>query len=206
MMKIYFIRHGESLSNQEKRFTGRFDSPLSELGREQAKVTFNFLKNTKFDITFSSPLNRAMETASIISPNTVIEKSEKLYELDGGVWNGDYYFNISKKYPDLILTYKNDLDNFKAINGESTKDVQKRIVDFVNELVELYEDKTICVITHAIVIRTLFAYYFNMKIKDLEFATNCSISVLEFDDKKLTQIKYSIDDFLEGKISNIKIS
>ena len=66
-MKIYLFRHGETDWNKARRLQGQSDIPLNEFGRELAVKTADALKHVKFDRVFSSPLDRALETARIIS-------------------------------------------------------------------------------------------------------------------------------------------
>ena len=65
---ITFLRHGESVGNQEKRFQGHADYPLTQAGREQARRLAEHWRTEKvtFDRALSSPLLRARETAEII--------------------------------------------------------------------------------------------------------------------------------------------
>src|SRR5581483_5723923 len=69
MKKLYFIRHGESVSNVERWHAGRIDTPLTERGRQQAREAGKKAKAQKlhFDLIVSSPLSRALETARIIA-------------------------------------------------------------------------------------------------------------------------------------------
>ena len=65
-MKVYLVRHGQSLGNQEGQFQAP-DTPLSDLGKKQARILARRLKNATFDVIYSSPLERARETSEIIS-------------------------------------------------------------------------------------------------------------------------------------------
>ena len=65
-MKVYLVRHGQSLGNQEGQFQAP-DTPLSPLGKKQAKTLAARLKGISFDVIYSSPLPRAKETSEIIS-------------------------------------------------------------------------------------------------------------------------------------------
>ena len=58
-MKIYFVRHGETEWNVKKIFQGVKDSPLTSLGKEQARKLKNRLNQLDFDYFYSSPLGRA---------------------------------------------------------------------------------------------------------------------------------------------------
>ncbi len=65
---VTFLRHGESLGNQENRFQGQADFPLTEKGREQARSLASLWRSegATFDRCFASPLLRAKETAEIV--------------------------------------------------------------------------------------------------------------------------------------------
>ena len=65
-MEIYFVRHGQTIWNVEKRFQGLSDSPLTELGITQAKLLGEKLKDIKFDKFYSTSLKRAYDTANYI--------------------------------------------------------------------------------------------------------------------------------------------
>ena len=63
MVKLYFIRHGESLANQKDVFIGQYDFDLTEKGRKQAEMVADYLKDVKVDAIYSSDLLRAYHTA-----------------------------------------------------------------------------------------------------------------------------------------------
>ena len=65
-MMIYVTRHGQTDLNAKKLMQGRSDIPLNDTGRAQARAAREKLGNIKFDAVYSSPLCRAVETASII--------------------------------------------------------------------------------------------------------------------------------------------
>ena len=98
---ISFIRHGNSLANsytgtltEQRLDKSLIDSPLTDLGREQASLLKGKLNNNKYDIIISSPLSRAMETASIVFPNKKIKILNILTEVTGG-W-GDVGLEFNK--------------------------------------------------------------------------------------------------------------
>jgi len=88
---FYFIRHGETNWNSERRVMGQKDIPLNQKGIEQANHAAEILKNTHFKFILSSPLARALKTAEIISdrvqkPIVVIDE---LKECSLGIREGD---------------------------------------------------------------------------------------------------------------------
>ena len=66
-MQIVLVRHGQTEWNKEGRFQGIVDIPLNEIGKQEARFASNLLKQQKWDVVISSPLQRARETASIIN-------------------------------------------------------------------------------------------------------------------------------------------
>ena len=62
---IYVIRHGQTDLNKERRMQGRSGLPLNEIGIEQAERLRDELGGIKFDIVYSSPQERAIQTAEI---------------------------------------------------------------------------------------------------------------------------------------------
>ena len=64
-MRIWIVRHGESENNKKALWTGWFDAPLTDKGREDAKGAGKLLFGVNFDKVYSSDLSRAKETAEI---------------------------------------------------------------------------------------------------------------------------------------------
>ena len=65
-MKIYFVRHGETDWNKDRKIQGQVNISLNEFGRHLARETAKGLKEIPFAVCFTSPLDRARETAEII--------------------------------------------------------------------------------------------------------------------------------------------
>ena len=76
-MKLYLLRHGRTLWNEEGRLQGRTDVPLSDEGRCSALAAGAALESVPFDAAFSSPLQRARETAELIlrGKNIAVQES-----------------------------------------------------------------------------------------------------------------------------------
>ena len=89
-MRIWLARHGETDLNKNKRMQGRSDVPLNETGRWQAGVVRKAIAReygeVTFDAVFASPLDRAIETASIISgfSRDEIQIDDRIMETDFG--------------------------------------------------------------------------------------------------------------------------
>ena len=89
--EFYFVRHGESESNREKRIQGHANSSLSDVGHEHARAAGNWFVGKKIDAVLASPLTRAMQTAETIASIASLPaptSDEDLMELDTGIYSG----------------------------------------------------------------------------------------------------------------------
>ena len=95
---IYFVRHGETDYNKQGRAQGHMDIPLNETGLMQAKTVAKALKNTKLDVIYSSPLQRAKVTADTINTHHNVEVicDDRLKELYRGDIQGGVLRDCSK--------------------------------------------------------------------------------------------------------------
>lgn len=103
MKRLYFIRHGLSEQNVAGRFAGITETPLTDVGREQAKEAGQYASQLSIDCIVSSPLSRALETAQIIAqeidyPQDAIYVNklfiERNYgELEGKIWDQNLNLN-----------------------------------------------------------------------------------------------------------------
>lgn len=152
-MKLYVVRHGETIENANNCLVGRINSSLTIKGREQAKQVSNYFKDKKIDLIVSSPLDRCKETAQIISNNTPIIYSDKLLGRDHGEFTGkprnsinfDEYWNYNK--------------NIQYEKAECVKDLYNRVATLIEELKEEYKDKNIIIVTHSGIMRVLYYYF-----------------------------------------------
>ena len=135
--KIVYYVHGTTYDNASKKCSGWKQVELNELGKEQA---INLGKNTpyKFDMLFTSDLKRAMDSATLAFPNFTSIQDERLRECNYGDYDGE-----DKK----LVVYEDHID-IPFPNGESLKDVEKRIRDFLKHINDNYQGKTIGIIAH----------------------------------------------------------
>ncbi len=137
---IYVVRHGQTDWNKEKRIAGRCDVPLNETGIKQAQIVADKLKNVKFDYVFSSPLQRTMQTAKIITDCPIIA-DDRIIERS----NGDLDGKLLKDVPALDYNDPNET----RYNIETISSFRNRIQSFWEEITEKYKGKNVLVVTHA---------------------------------------------------------
>jgi broad specificity phosphatase PhoE len=109
MSRIYVVRHGESIWNAERRWTGQGDPPLSEAGRGQAREACERLGREHFDAVGSSTLVRALETAAILGDALGLRRLEAMSEFDerhGGQLSGMTSVEIEARWPGLLERWR----------------------------------------------------------------------------------------------------
>ncbi len=158
---IWFVRHGETLLTPTRRFsgTGPMDPPLTEVGISQAQAVAKEIAARKPDALIASPLMRTMMTAKEVSDASGLEPifDDLWVEMDFGKWEGFTPSELKEKYPDDWEAWLTS-PSHRPGGGESYAEVYSRVEAGINDLVERYPSKKICVVTHNIVIRAIATY------------------------------------------------
>ena len=143
-MELYVIRHGTTVWNEIGRSQGRSQNRLSKQGKIVAQKSAEQLKNVKFDLIFSSPLCRTIQTANIVNKyhGVKIVKDERLIEFDQGWFTGRLVKTLTEEQKQARI---NRDPNYSM---ESLKDVYKRTRDFFEFLKKEHYNKTVLVVTH----------------------------------------------------------
>lgn len=143
MTKYYFIRHGESQANADEIFAGIVDSPLTEKGRASARDEAGRLaqEKQKYDLIVSSPLCRALETATVLADavgyaTTDIVVEPLLIERSFGTLAGKPWSSVENEASDL----------FVASGGESIKALSERVAKALDRIRELSTGKEVVLI------------------------------------------------------------
>lgn len=184
-MILYIIRHGETMWNKAGRMQGKTDISLSKDGRKLAQKTAEGLKNVKFDYIFSSPLERAYETACIIrgSRDTEVVKDERLIEIGFGRYEG----TVVEERKGSIARFFDDPENYVAEkNAESYESLLTRTKEFLEDVLFPIEEKepdaTILISGHGALNKALFLHLLDKQLKDFwsgVYQGNCAVNKFE---------------------------
>lgn len=149
-MKLYVVRHGETIWNVENRVQGITDIPLTDKGRLDATLQKDFVKSLDIDVVISSPLDRAIETAKILTDNKLpINTDDRIKERDWGMNEGADIDSVDRiDCWDVIL-------NTRVQNIESIQDFMYRVSSFLEDIKVRYKDKKVLLVTHSAVIRVI---------------------------------------------------
>ncbi len=204
MVTFIIIRHGYSIGNKEKRFSGQMDVPLDEIGLSQAEAVAQYItENFKIDKIYSSDLVRAYKTAQIVSTQldipVIIDKN--LRELDVGKWQGLDITQVRKLYTSAKVYYEN-IGRCEPYGGEKFVDFIKRCESVFEKIAYENADKTIFVSTHGGVIRALKSALEKVdidQVKNVPRVSNSSISIVEYQNGQGKMVVYGYDEHLKTK-------
>lgn len=135
-MRIYLVRHGETVLNCRKCYYGFTDAPLNENGIKQAESLRSFFSAMDFDYIISSPLKRAADTARIVTGAEAeeITLDERLMEQNFGIFERHTCEELLSKYPEEFDAWNRDFSDYRIDGGESFRDVRNRVEDFAASL------------------------------------------------------------------------
>ena len=187
MTRLIIVRHGQSVSNLQKRFTGQNETDLTDLGRLQAENTARFLDHYRIDRIYASDLSRAMETARPTAARQGLEviPEKGFREINAGLWEGMEYQAIRETYTEDYRVWLTDLGRSHPTGGESVVQLAERIYAAVERVIDENRGKTVAIFTHATPLRMLGCYWHGLKPEDamrINGCANASVSVAEYED------------------------
>ena len=137
---LYFVRHGETDWNRERRLQGQHDIPLNPLGRSQAQRCGVLLRDllaqggrsiADYDYV-SSPLGRARETMELLREAMGLEPGlyrtdARLMEMSFGRWEGFTYAELQTREAAALVERERDKWGFVLPGGESYAQLEARV-------------------------------------------------------------------------------
>ena len=161
---LYFIRHGETISNSKKIRQGvQIDDYLDTQGVLQIEQIAKFINALDLDVLFTSYLLRAEETAALINqklkePVPVLHDF-RLRERDFGSLSGKTHAEWDQILPDHKEKEQMQMYDYRPFGGEDAEQVRQRSISCILDMVENYDHKNIGIITHNGVIRMLLFHF-----------------------------------------------
>ncbi len=152
---IYIARHGQTQWNVEGKIQGHTDSPLTKEGKAQAKNLAHELKDIKFDAAYSSDLLRAKRTAQIVAleHELIVKTKEALRERNFGSLEGQGKDGLA-----ILGELREQKIPYETKNIESDEKMIERVILFLRELAIAYPAKTVLVVSHGGILRTLLVH------------------------------------------------
>lgn len=202
-MRLYLTRHGQTEWNLERRMQGWLDSPLTQYGKENAALLGTRLKDVDLDVIYTSPSGRARETAEIIRDNRALEIVEdgELREMGFGCWEGQKHDDIRLNYLEAHDTCWERPHLYRPVDGEDYPSVQERALRAVKRITSNPAYKNVLIVTHAITLKTILAYFENRPFERLwepPYMHDTNLSLIEIEAEKHTIL-------LHGDTSHLKV-
>jgi len=152
------LRHGQTPSSVEKRYAGRSDVPLTDVGVRQAAAAGERLACAGINLIVTSPLLRAVRTAEEVAAATgaPVEADEDFRETDFGAWDGLTFAEVRERWPAELTAWMAD-PAVAPPGGESFADVSTRVDAALRRVLVGHQGQTVLIVSHVTPIKTLVA-------------------------------------------------
>lgn len=208
MKRLYLLRHGQTEFNVKKLVQGRCDSPLTDLGRQQAGMAATWIKshNVVPDKVVSSPLGRAMATASLVAcellgPDAAVEPCEGIIERCYGTFEEGPHDAL----PTDVWDPGEDLVPF---GGEGSRALQERMVGTLTNLIGSEGIETLLAVSHGSASRQFIKAAAPEGFELPAKLPNCAIMIFNFDEEDLQgksdrpQCKFTLQQIVDPQQSH----
>ena len=169
-MKIYLVRHGETDWNLSGKAQGQSDIPLNSTGESQALSISQYFSNIKIESIYSSSVQRALKTATIISLNHNQEPiiNDKFLEIDFGALDGTPLNEMKSRFPEFFNEWISDPTTAVFPESKETLNLlQSRTWEGVSELVKKHQDTdNILIVSHAFAIYSILCRALDMPLRN----------------------------------------
>ncbi len=206
MAKIYLVRHGESVANTKGIYQGQtYNTPLSVMGRKQAKALAEYFTDIKIDKIFASPLIRTKMTAQEVADIKKFEVFEipEITETNHGEWEGLEKKVILAKWPNAYQLWLTRPIEVKFPHGETFKETSRRVLRWWNCTVK--KDKNLLVVTHDNVIRIIVAKTLGLDFNNIwKFQLNpAAVTTIEVENGECRLLSLDEKSHLEKLLVNL---
>lgn len=162
--RLILLRHGQTELSVERRYSGRGNPALTELGRRQARAAADRLGSgtgigEDIVAVVSSPLQRATATAGDVADRLGldVEIDDGFIETDFGRWEGLTFAEAADRDPDVHTRWLSDVE-VPTPDGESFAQVADRVIAAKDQLLQRYPGQTVLVVSHVTPIKTLLRH------------------------------------------------
>jgi probable phosphoglycerate mutase len=155
--RLLLLRHGQTELSVNRRYSGRGNPALTDIGRRQADAAARYLgEQSGISAVIASPLQRAHDTATAAAKALGLDVTidQDLIETDFGAWEGLTFSEAADRDPDLHGRWLRDT-SLPPPDGESFDDVAKRIRRVQRRIIAAHPGETVLVVSHVTPIKTI---------------------------------------------------
>jgi len=188
---IIFLRHGQAENNTKRILAGRTEGvPLTKTGVEQAEGIAKYLKHMDISAIYSSPIERASNTAKIVADYNSLnyELDDRLIEIEMGKFTRMNYDDMFAKHGNVFLKFYENDPIIAKCEVETFAEVQKRVIDIVEYIVKKHKNQNVVLVTHMDPIKSMISTIMDLKPKTLFelIIANASLTIVKEQDEKFS--------------------
>lgn len=183
--RLYLIRHGATVLTAEDRFAGSTNVPLSDEGRAQAAALGRRLRSVPLSAIYASPMDRTMETASLIAePHAGLQPIPRdgLREISHGHWEGLTREEMTAAYPAEAAAWDEDPYTFAPEGGETGLAVTARALPVIMSIHEAHRGQHVAIVSHKATIRLVLSSLLGFdprRYRDNLDQSPCALNILD---------------------------
>lgn len=183
--QVLFIRHGKTDFPLDRIYCDdREDPPLSAEGERQVAATAKLLSSFDLAAVYTSPTHRTSATAQAIAAGRALTPVpiSALRERHFGTWEGLYFHEIERDFPEAYGRWKRDHAGFRPEGGESVHDLLDRLNSWMREIISQYAGHRVAIVSHVGPIRAAVAVAIGLPVEHYRR--------LNIDCASVTQVNY----------------
>lgn len=158
-MRLHLIRHGETVSNTERRYIGTTDSPFTTEGKRQWNAAIDRLIHQDIQCIYSSPSMRCLSQAKIVARIHGMEPiiDERITEMHFGVFENLTWQEAAEKHSEAFIDWTSIPYDYVIPNGESQAQLDHRTKSFIEDI-KAQEHRNVAVFTHGGTIMSIISH------------------------------------------------
>lgn len=185
MLKIYFVRHGQTSFSRDNLFCGASNPQLTPDGRQMAEAIADHYANTKWAAIYASPMKRAIATATPLAKRVGLKiRTEKgLKEISYGKWEGHIVEDVQKNWHEDYIKWLADPGWNAPTAGETANQICTRAMHVVDKIKRRHRDGNVMVVSHKATIRIVLCSFLGVDVGRFRYrlgAAVSSVSIVEF--------------------------
>lgn len=186
MLRLFFLRHGQTAMSRANVFCGRrLNPPLTADGMAMAEAFASAYRATAWRAIYSSPLDRALSTAAPLAQalGLPVERRDGFAELDYGRWDGKSAEEVSRDHHVEYERWTADPAWNPPTGGETAVALAQRMTHAVEEIESANDDGDVLVVSHKASIRVALCALLGVDVGRFRYRFGCpvgSVSIVEF--------------------------
>jgi probable phosphoglycerate mutase len=186
MLRLYFLRHGQTAMSRANVFCGRrLDPALTAEGLAMAESFAAAYRDLAWQAIYSSPLDRALATAAPLARELAlpVERRDELAELDYGRWDGRSAADVSRDHHVEYERWTADPAWNPPTGGETAIALAQRMTRVIEEIDVAHPDGNVLVVSHKASIRVALCALLGVDVGRFRYRFGCpvgSVSIIEF--------------------------